>query len=385
MIRKILIYMTFVPLVMLAACESGEPDAPTPEPPTPEKVSRTVLVYMVADNSLGSGRFDSADLAEMESAADKLGTARWVVYHDSYDSDKMPELRELTPDGWVTLRTYDHKEYSVQSSRMSKVIDDVKALAPADSYGLVLWSHAHGWLQNGMEETPAVTPRSFGDDRGHTMNITTLASVLDGCGFDYVYADCCYMASVEVAYELRYATRYFVASATELPSPGMPYDLNVEYLADGSRDALVRAASNTFGYYDALTGQSRTCTMSVIDTSGLDALAAATRDLYTTPGAAVADDYVPQRFMLDTRCYYYDFGDYVEAFGGVDAAVLSRWHDALGRCVIYSSNTPYIWDRVPLKAHCGLSTYILDTEEASATRNYNTLAWWNDVASHRFK
>lgn len=360
-------------------------DDDNPAPPREQQTERTVLVYMVANNSLGNYGCDAADLAEMQSAAANLPeNTRWLVYHDPV-SDDMPVLKELTADGWKTLKSYDREQLSVQAARMSDVIGDAKDAAPALSYGLVLWSHAHGWLQNGLSEEPRVSPCSFGDDGGRTMNITTLASVLDNQGFDYIYADCCYMAAVEVAYELRDAARYFVASPSELPIDGQPYDLNLPLLADGSAEALNLAAINTFNHYDALIGSGRTCTISVIDLAAIGRLATLTAGIYADRSVTYDDGYIPQRYMTESNCYYYDFEDYITHHRGLSEAVAVSWRRALDDAVIYEAATPYLWNRLAVEHHCGLSTYMLRTEDAAGTKNYNTLSWWNDVASLKFR
>lgn len=378
-----IIILSFILPVIMSSCESGEPANPadtTPSTPGASSVRRTVLVYMVANNSLGASRYDELDLDEMYEARTRLGDARWLVYRAPRDG--APQLLELTDDDWLSHKTYDNDIFSVSSERMSEVIDDVKRIAPAESYGLVLWSHAHGWLQNGLEE-PVVQAKSFGDDRGHTMNITTLAEVLDGRGFDYIYMDCCYMASVEVAYQLRGVTDHIIASACELPANGMPYDQNVPLLADGSTESLVRAATNTFDNYDALTGTARTCTMSVIDTSALDRLAAAVRAVYVTSDG-VEDGYVPQRFMTVRTGYYYDLADYLDAHTDVSEDIRAEYRAALNEAVIYAAATPYIWNSVPINTHCGLTTYILDSKESAQTKNYYQLEWWDNIASAKF-
>lgn len=50
----------FVAATFLAGCDKEEPD---PIPPIPTTASRTVLVYMAADNNLGSGGYDTDDIA----------------------------------------------------------------------------------------------------------------------------------------------------------------------------------------------------------------------------------------------------------------------------------------------------------------------------------
>ena len=53
----------FVAATFLAGCDKEEPD---PIPPIPTTASRTVLVYMAADNNLGSGGYDTDDIARSE-------------------------------------------------------------------------------------------------------------------------------------------------------------------------------------------------------------------------------------------------------------------------------------------------------------------------------
>ena len=75
----------------LASCKKDEP-----APPAPVDASRTVLVYMVANNNLGSSRFDAMDLEEMKTGAGKgyIGDGRLLVYHAPYNAD--PHLIEIT-------------------------------------------------------------------------------------------------------------------------------------------------------------------------------------------------------------------------------------------------------------------------------------------------
>lgn len=99
--------------------------------------------------------------------------------------------------------------------------------------------------------------------------------------FAFIYFDCCYMSGIEVAYELRNATDYIIASATELPSDGMRYDLNLPLLFKQQPD-VVGAAQTTFEQYDMLSDGDRTCTMSVIRCDALDGLAESTHDIYSS-------------------------------------------------------------------------------------------------------
>ena len=375
------ILMIFMSVGLSSCKHHDEPD------PAPKTVSRTILVYMVANNNLGSRGYDTQDLNEMLTAARSGGlhNGRLLVYHAPYC--QTPALKEITPEGIVTRLEYGTDLPSVSAARMSQVIDDAKALAPAGDYGIVLWSHATGWLQTGIEETiqpkttDGIRPLDYGDDNGQTMRITTLAKVLDGKNFSFVYCDCCHMASVEVAYELRYATDYIVGSVTELPAAGMRYDLNIPVLLrDGDPD-LNQAAKNTYEHYSSLSlMENRTCTMSVIATAALDELAAATRDIYAS-GADLSTAYEPQPFEISDNCHYFDLANYVLSYD-TDHALKERWNAAIDRTVMYKANTPYIWALLQIRTHCGLSTYPLTDPSKASESGYSELQWYNDVASY---
>lgn len=374
---KILICLT---LAFTAAGCSGHNDGPDVS-----EAPRAVLVYMVANNSLGQYHYDLSDLEEMKIAAKAgdLKDSRLFVYHHSRDA--RPVLKEITPNGEHIVRQYDTSASSVSSARMTQVISDFTNSAPAATRGIILWSHGSGWIENGIVENAAavnaadatVSPLSFGDDGGRYMNVTTLARVLQGKGFDYIYFDCCYMAGVEVVYELRRCADYIVGSAIELPSDGMPYDKTLRYLMKKDAD-LVGAARTTFNHYDNMTGQSRTCAMSVIKTAALDDLADATRSVYALNNAS-STGFAPQPFMT-SKCYLFDFGKYVDDLASASAELKAKFDRALDEAVVYKASTPAIWDRLTLTYHSGLSTYLPDFSTADRY-NYDNLQWASDVAA----
>lgn len=365
--------------VAVAGCSDGDNGPGMPDTP------RAVLVYMVANNSLGAADFDSSDLNEMLVAAKQgdFDKSRLIVYHHAYGS--APVLKEITPYGDRIIATYDSRTSSVSSERMSRVISDFKREAPAQNYGIILWSHGSGWIENGLVETAKsnaagsgmVSPLSFGDDGGRYMNVTTLARVLRGKGMDYIYFDCCYMAGVEVAYELRDCARSIVASATELPARGMPYDETLRHLLKADAD-LVAAARATFDFYNAQSGMNRTCTISVIDTDALDNLADATRAVYSANNIS-SDGFRPQHFMTSS-CYIFDFGQYVDDLASDLPELKADFDNALDKAVIYKASTPKLWDSMPLTHHSGLSTYLPGFAHTNRF-NYDNLQWAADVAS----
>ena len=169
---------------------------PTVEPPAPT-TTRTVLVYMVANNSLGTSyHCDEADFQEMLTAAaseEGFHGGRLLVYHNPPRcSESNPcQLIEVTATGLKVLKEYAFAEEgeSVTSERMQEVVADMKAWAPADDYGMVFWSHADNWLGNNNSTDHRY--RGFGQDGNYRMSVPTLARTLEGERFAFLYFECC--------------------------------------------------------------------------------------------------------------------------------------------------------------------------------------------------
>ncbi len=361
--------------LLMAACSSDD------EPQQPTK--RTILVYMVASNSLGNGKFDEKDIEEMTQAiqADGLNGCRWLVYHMPFGSSS-PELREYTKSGVKTLASYSSSDYAVDPTVMSQVFSDMKRLAPANDYALILWSHSDGWVT----PTNSIDNRSFGEDRGYSMSIPDLASAVTGQDFSFIYFDCCYMANVETLYELRNATPLIVASETELPANGMPYDQNLPIFCANNVD-LKKACENTFNYYnDNESPKWHSCSISLIDTRHLEQLASISRSIFAS-GATLSADYIPQQLQPSAPYFLYDFPDYMHS---LDATSTFRtdFDAAIADVVVYTRHTERMWPTLSyswsLDRCNGISSYIVRTADEAEYRGYKTLQWWNDVVSVAF-
>lgn len=380
--------------VTAVSCGSSK-DEPKDQPS-----EHTIIVYMAACNSLGSNGWDQKDLIEMQEAvANNSLPGQVLVYRGDIDGNA--KLYRVSADGLKPLRDYASDGLSsVHSERMIRVLKDARALAPAHSYGLILWSHGNGWLQTGIEDNATneeARPMAWGEDRGRVMNITTLRRVLEQSGtWAYVYFDCCFMASAEVEYELRNTTPYIIGSATELLLDGMPYEKNIPCLFEYAEGGLVRAATNTFNYYDSKSApKDRTCTISVVSTAALDDVATACRNILAIGKGKLPDGFKQQPFMIESRCWFYDLGHYYDGLcqyisedtsrpEGQGAQLKTALDAAMDRAVVYAAATPRLWNRISLEYHCGLSTYPLENAAAASTKNYNTLVWYADVAQYAF-
>ena len=346
-----------------------------------DSIGRTVLVYMVANNSLGRVGYDLMDIEEMKKAslAGDIKDGRLIVYHSDVNGDVT--LNEVKDGELVVLKAYDNSSLSVESSRMREVVADTKRFAPAADYGLVLWSHGSGWLVDGIEDLESSAPsvQSFCEDSRKRMNVSTIARTLKGEDFGFIYFDCCLMGSIEVIYELQGCADYIVASPTELPVYGMPYDKNIKHFFKPVPD-LVKAAEETFNYYNT-PGVSPVewCTMAVYDMKAVSRLADATKAVYSASVIGFPDGYQPQRYSDEAVCYYYDFVDYVNILTD-DKALLDEFNAAASAVVIYHAETPMLFNVVKLE-HCnGFATYIMRNHDDNR-KNYKSTAWYRDVVS----
>ena len=195
-------------LLVLNACQKEEPEDERPA----VSVSRTIIVYMAADNDLYEDA--QVNLKQMEQGFSKTG-ARLVVFIDRMGEN--PSLLEVHPNEATIVKSYPELN-SADPAVLKAIIQEAVDLFPAQEYGLILWSHGSSWLPAGRGL------RSFGEDSGKRMNILDLAESLP-VKFHFILFDACLMGAVEVAYELQDKADYIVASSAEIIYEGFPVEM----------------------------------------------------------------------------------------------------------------------------------------------------------------
>ena len=379
---KFLFLLTVV--FCLNSC-SDEPSAPSVEP-----AHRTILIYMSANNTLGSQYYcDEADIIEIKQAVREGAIGdnnRLIIFHGAPDNTQT--LYEVDDKGnFNTIKVYPGDDFDTSADFMLQVFNDAKNHAPADDYGLILWSHGLGWTQNGLNDNgPTLSPKTWGEDRGRQMNITTLARVLQASPWSWIYFDCCFMGSVEVVYQLAPYTDFIVASPSEIPLDGMPYDKNLALFFKPQAD-LVGAAKNTFEYYDNQFGSNRTATISVINTSYMRQLADVTIPIYKASTKVYAGDFSNMPLEITATPKFYDMGVYVSGLcqaNHLPEEMYAQWLDIYEKAVVYHAGTPKLWNSLDITRFTGLSTYIPASASSTDYRNYQSLKWYEDVAHYLF-
>lgn len=388
--KKVLSFLLLL-LVLTACNDNDEPKGNVIH----DKVNKTVLVYLAGDNSLKG--FVMKDIDEMLKGMESVNSSlcNLLVYVDDGNTPQLIRVGK-TDKNRVTKEII--KEYPDQNSVNVSVMKDVLSTAfeyyPAENYGLVLWSHGDGWLPY---KRKAAT-RWWGEDTSEGddyMNISELHDALKVAPhLDYILFDACFMASVEVAYELRDCADYILGSPTEIPGPGAPYqDVAPAMFVEGN--AAINIANAYCEYYiglynggvglsnDNWTGGS---SMAVVKTSELENLATAT--------AQIISEYVPSEQYIDitnimcydmrSSKYYHDLNGLIyKLTGGNDD--YKMWEQMFDKTVVYWKTTeknfsafyPFLGGMFSMENSKGLSTYIIRSDKEELNAFYRQNDWYS--------
>lgn len=220
-------------LPIVTACH----DNATNDGPDKAPVRRTVLIYMAAQNSLHkNAQSDSAEI---------MNGRQYIADNDRLlmfvDDERAPRLYRVTRrcKEPVLLKRWNKDICSTDPEQLREVLSMVRHDYEAKEYGLVMWSHATGWVPstnsnyNVYNVCSAKRPSAFGiddgpgviNDHGAQMDIDDMAQAMQQAGWHskYILFDACLMQNVEVAYALRQVTDYVVASPMSIPSAGAYY------------------------------------------------------------------------------------------------------------------------------------------------------------------
>ncbi len=309
--KAVTMLLALVSVVGLSSCCHDDDDEP--DPWTQGKADRTVLVYMAGENNLTNNfghLFLRNDFNELLKGSCLLtDKQRLLVFVDSLsdssyggNSDEgTPMIVELHGGKVYPVKKYPSEFYSSDPQMFHQVLKTMIQAADAESYGLVLWGHADGWMVNNdsVVQSVQIGQRAYGWDYGvdgqlggeKWMNITQMAHALEDLPmFEFIFADCCNMMCAEVGYELRHATKYLIGSPAEIPGDGAPYHKMLPMMYKNDAE-LYRGIIDT--YYDFYLNESPSSfynlnprdldgysvPLSVVDTRYIHELAEVTRDV----------------------------------------------------------------------------------------------------------
>lgn len=337
---------------------------------------RTVIVYLGRDNNL-TNPYEDKITSMLQGWNGKHGNL--IIYQDTAagNSGLMDVYQEKGENKTRTIREYSN-ENSADPAVFSRVLNDAMKLYPADSYGLIIFSHASGWLP----ESTLTSPRSIIKDNKMEMDLIDMAAAIPKGSFDFILFEACFTAGIEVAYELKDKTQYIIASSAEISSPGFReiYASSMNYLfeKEPKLEAFTRAIFNLMNESDAYY---KSATSSLIKTEKLHDLAVFLRKHIDKEKAASINVYDIQHFDRYSYRLFFDFEDYFSRILE-DGASVQELKALLDECVPYKDATPSFlpdWNGFEINHHSGLTTYIAQKRFPYLNEAYKKLTWYTTV------
>lgn len=370
----------FVLICFSSACSKDEPYVP-------HAVDRTVLVYMMADNSLSSYSEKNIQSMMNGAAAGNLNGGNLIVYVDA--QNETPQLLQLKEGKGGRMQKFVIKDYPEQNSTSEAVIKDVfrevQQRFPAESYGLDMWSHGSAWLPSDFDQMM----RSIGQDGSNWLEITVLKKILTETfaskKLDFILFDACNMASIEVAYELRNNTHAIIASQTEVMGEGFPYDAIIRdmFTLQSSPENICKIFYEFYQKFKHPYG----C-ISYTKTADLEELAALSKtiirqDLDKAQNISTrnlqATDYLSSKGRL-----LFDMKDYLNQLAAVNQS--EQLASILPDVIPYSASTPELYFNrlgrpisVDSSRLCGLSIYVMQPKYPQLNDWYKQLDWYKAI------
>lgn len=297
-----------------------------------------------------------------------------------------------------TLKTFSPETVASSPSTMRQVLTYIKSTFPAKGYGMVFSSHGSGWLPPGYYNSPSTFEathgksssrklsgapasldiplgnmatddpfagmvRSIGQDVMSSGDVEMTVSEFVGAipfHLDFLLFDMCFSGGVEVVYPLRDKASYLGISPAEVLAAGLfDYTTLTDYIFKPEGADLRGLFEYSFNRYDRQSGEYRSATVTLVETAGLDNLAAVCRDLVSKYSTAISRAPVSriQGFFRMNRHYFYDLED-TFAKCGASQEDLARLNEALDGCIVYKNSTPSFLEDFDINTYSGFSIYL---------------------------
>ena len=299
-----------------------------------------------------------------------------------------------------TLMTYPEGTSSASAKTFAMVTDYVYNTYPSKEFGVIFSSHATGWLPEEYYSKNTFSARYTSGQRPHSNNYCTplVKSIgAEFCGsylnvkeidlkefaaelkthLDFLIFDACLMGGIEVAYELKDVCDKIVFSQTEVLSWGMDYTKIGSRLFSGKESDLRGIAEDFFNFYDALSGDFRSATISVVDCSQLDNLAKVCSGIFRNHRNELMTISPVNVQRFNRKPWFFDFRD-ILANLGLNQEEKDAVDEALSRCILYKASTPKFIG-IDITAHSGLSMYLERAGNRFLSTYYSDLKWNTDT------
>lgn len=392
-----------------------------------EQARKVLLLYSAGNNSLSSYLLeDIRDLKKGWLPGDDCNDNILLVYshtpkkNSSYNTPSTPYLIRIYKDNSGntisdTLKTYAAGTISSSAAQLNEVLTYVKEEFTSGSYGMIFSSHGTGYLPAGFytnptdytfseplmqrsSHLPVPSPVPYiepdfdpslpmvksigqdisyvsGDKVSYEIELSDFAEAIP-MKLDYIIFDTCLMGGIEVAYELKDKCDKLVFSQTEVLAEGMVYPRITEHLLKNEKASLEDVCVDYFSQYASQSGAYQSATISLIDCSRLEPLAATCRKIFSSHRDELAqiEPSSVQRFFRSNYHWFYDLESIIRQAGS-DEEELKELRDALDQCVILERHTKEFMMAFDILSSCGLSMYLPCNGNLELDKFYKTLQW----------
>ena len=373
-------------IIVLASCGGNDDPGNPVKPFVPTKTKNTLFVFMPYTGYSSIYGCLLQNLKDMEQAIVKekgLGNSQILVFIS--ESIKTSHLVKIGYSKGKcqrdTLKTYTDYNYTIPDG-ITSLLTSIKQMAPADNYSMIIGCHGEGW----MPKPKSTQTRYFGGT-AIPIDISNFNEGIKNAGMkmNFILFDDCYMSGIEVAYQLREAANYLIASTSEMMGYGMPYHLILKYmLADNPNyEALCEDFTKFYITYKNGIQPMPYGTIAVTDLSQTETMATFMKTVNNTHTFDL--DKIDDVQDLDVEHFdptvYFDFGSYLRVLCGNDATTYTEGTKLLDKLVPYKGTTGMIYSgagnkSLKLKEYSGLT--ISDPSiNAKALETKKQTAWWN--------
>jgi hypothetical protein len=384
-IRYVIVFSLLSMAAFFTSCEK--------DPFKGAEFRKVILLYMAANNNLSS--FAEYNISALKEGFIPEKSSKDILVVYLHLAGKDPKLVRLYKESDGVVIEDIVANYTDQNSAngdvLKAVLNKVHVIFPAREYGLILWSHATGWLPQGYFNTSVTQGalyedpyrdivKSFGEDRGVEMEVKELKSSLP-FKFSFILFDCCFMGGIETIYELKDKAEYIIASPTEILAYGFPYKELMTPLFE-SKSNLEEACQLFYDYYNAQSGVHQSATISLYKTAQIGELAAASGAIFNKHRGKISSlnmSKIQPYFRLNKR-WFWDLGDLMKEIA--EPAEYENFNTILSKVVIGKWNTPNFID-LKIDRYSGVSTYIQNPANSFLDTFYKGFDW--NVASEMIK
>ena len=349
------------------------------------KRPKTVLLYMVANNNLSYDAENS--ISRLQNGYIPAEEGNLLVYKHCAGMDPVLLHIKKGEEGTVVADTAYRfpPRVSATKSALTQALNVTQALFPADSYGLILWSHGTGWIpplasssSAAQEQRSGSCPeRTFGLDGKVELEIRDLAQAIP-YKLSFMLMDACFMGGIETAYEVKDSVDYYIGSPAEILTESFPYHKIMQHIFKSTPD-YAAVCKEYYDYYNAKSGAERSATVALMDCSKLAEVAEVAKRVFDQYGESIASldlSLLQPYFRGSSSKYFYDLKDLVDAIA--DASLSAEFAAALERAVPYKAATPYFIE-LPIRRFCGVSTYVPGNPADTKLADYYKQYKWNQA------